>query len=87
MKTFILKLRRLLLSTFIPEFYWPLSVKIRGVDIPIRNEPFSFGTKWILKKNEYENAEISLVNKVLKGGESVLEMGISTPLIFTERGQ
>jgi len=77
MKTFVLKLRRLLLSTFIPEFYWPLSVKISGVDIPIRNEPFSFGTKWILKKNEYENAEIALVNKVLKGGESVLEMGTS----------
>ena len=77
MKTFILKLRRLLLGTFIPEFYWPVSVNISGVDIPIRNEPFSFGTKWILKKNEYENAEITLVNRVLKGGESVLEMGTS----------
>lgn len=77
MKTFLLKLRRLLLSTFIPEFYWPLSVNINGAEIAIRNQPFSFGTKWILKKKEYENAEIELVNQVLKGGEHVLEMGTS----------
>lgn len=77
MKTFLLKLRRAILSKLVPEIFWPISVNIAGAIIPIRNEPFSFGTKWILKKNEYEGAEIELVKQVLKGGEQVLEMGTS----------
>ncbi len=77
MKTFLLKLRRAILAKFIPEIFWPVSVNIAGAIIPIRNEPFSFGTKWILKKNEYEGAEIALVKELLNGGEHVLEMGTS----------
>lgn len=66
-----------MLSHFIPEFIWPVSVNISGAEIPIRNEPYSFGTKWILKKKEYENPEIALVNEILKEGDTVLEMGTS----------
>ncbi|MBR2648412.1 MAG: FkbM family methyltransferase [Sediminibacterium sp.] len=77
MKSFLLKFRRFMLSHFIPEFIWPVSVNISGAQIPIRNEPYSFGTKWILKKKEYENPEIALVNEILKEGDEVLEMGTS----------
>ncbi len=77
MKTFFLKLRRTILANFVPEIFWPVSVNISGAIIPIRNEPFSFGTKWILKKSEYEGAEIALVNQVLNGGEQIVEMGTS----------
>ncbi|KAF0242838.1 MAG: hypothetical protein Q8K64_05605 [Sediminibacterium sp.] len=77
MRTYLLKLRRILLSILVPELYWPKSVNINGAEIAIRNEPFSFGTKWILKKKNYEGAEINLVSKILKGGESILEMGTS----------
>lgn len=77
MKKQLLLFRRWILSTFVPEWFWPKNVVIAGTIIPIRNEPFSFGTKWILKEKAYENAEISLISEVISSKDVIVEMGTS----------
>jgi len=42
-------LRRWTLRNFVPEAVWPKSVNVDGVAIKLRNAPYSFGTKWVLK--------------------------------------
>lgn len=73
-KKAVLKIRRYLLS-FVPEFLWPKEVFIDGVGIPIRNTPYSFGTRWILCKGTYEVSERKLIEQFLKPGSIVFEMG------------
>lgn len=67
--------RRALLKYAIPEFVWPKQVVLDGVAIPVRNTPYSFGAKYILKKGEYEVAERKLLAGIIKHGDVVFEMG------------
>lgn len=69
------RIRRALLKNFIPEFYWPKSVDLDGITVPVRGMPLNFGTKYWLKNGEYEQDERALLAKVLKPGMKVLEMG------------
>lgn len=80
-KTKLLLARRKILAVLVPEWFWPKSVQLGGVDIPVRHEPFSFGTKWILAQKAYEGPEIELVTSILKGGEKVVEMGSSIGVV------
>jgi len=68
-------IRRFLLKIVVPEFFWPVSVEIDGALIGIRNRPYSFGVKWILRKRNYENAERGILKDILFEGANVIEMG------------
>ena len=67
--------RRVVLKNFVPEFIWPKHILMDGVDIPIRNMSFSFGTKRALLKGAYESAERQLLSDQLKPKDIVIEMG------------
>jgi hypothetical protein len=70
-----LLLRRFVLQHFVPEWYWPKTIEMDGVAIPLRNMPYTFGTKWLIKKGAYEEGERKLLTKYLKSNDNVLEMG------------
>lgn len=74
-------LRRHLLKLLIPEWVWPREVVLNGVKIPVRNTPYSFGTKWILLKGHYEAIERKLLEPILQKGMQVLEMGSSIGIV------
>lgn len=69
--------RRFILKIFVPEYYWPEFVEMDGVPIPVRGMPYSFGTKTLLKNNNYETAERKLLKGILQPGDRVVEMGSS----------
>jgi len=69
------KIRRILLKALVPEIYWPIKVDLDGVQVPVRGMPLNFGTKYWLKKGEYEQDERHLITKALRPGLKVLEMG------------
>lgn len=73
--------RRWLLKNLVPEIFWPVQVRLDGVSIPLRNTPYSFGTKWILKKGSYEMEERKLLASLLRPGMQVLEMGSSIGIV------
>lgn len=77
----IYAIRRFLLKHFVPEFIWPEQVEIDGVVIKVRNSPYSFGTKMILKKGTYEAAEREILRDVLYPGAQVIEMGGSIGIL------
>ncbi|MDN3658888.1 hypothetical protein QWZ08_24810 [Ferruginibacter paludis] len=52
-----------------------------NVAIPIRNMPFSFGTKRGLIRNEYELPERQLISNQLKSSDIVIEMGGSIGIL------
>lgn len=59
----------------IPEFYWPKNVLVDSTVIKIRNTPYTFGTRWLIKNNLYEKEERELLLQVLAPGMQVIEMG------------
>jgi hypothetical protein len=65
----------MLLKRLIPELYWPKSVDLDGVKVPVRGMPLNFGTKYWLKNGQYEQDERRLLDQVLMPGMNVLEMG------------
>jgi FkbM family methyltransferase len=67
--------RRFLLKHLVPAWYWPKHISIDGADIPLRHAPYTFGTKWILRKNVYELAERIILKDILLEGAKVIEMG------------
>jgi hypothetical protein len=73
--------RRFLLKHLIPEFFWPAYVDIDGSLIKLRNTPYSFGTKMILLKGAYEQAERTILRDVLYEGARVIEMGGSIGIL------
>lgn len=77
------KLRRLILKNFIPELIWPIGVLIDDVFIKIRNQPYSFGVKYLLTKmpEKYELPERLLVKKYISKGANVLELGASIGIL------
>ena len=68
-------LRRNFLTFVTPEFFWPKYVNIDGVEIKIRNEPYTFGIKYSLIKQKYEGPERNLIRNRDFYGESVIELG------------
>ncbi len=84
-------LRRFLLNVSVPEIVWPKTVNLDSTVIPIRGMPFSFGIKRYLVKGNYESPERILVNKYVRSGDIVLEMGASigilTSIIATKVGK
>lgn len=76
MKMMFIQIRRWVLKNFIPEWIWPSFVSIDGVEIQIRNAPYSFGIKRLLTKdpNQYEGPERFFVNAIAPGSK-VLELG------------
>jgi hypothetical protein len=54
---------------------------IDGARIAIRNAPYSFGVKRVLKRGEYELEERSLLSNILQPGDVVVEMGGSIGIL------
>ncbi len=73
--------RRWALRTFVPEFVWPRAVDVDGVQIKLRGTPYSFGTKLVLKKGEYEKPERELLRQIVRPGMQVLELGGSIGIV------
>ena len=65
----------------VPEFVWPKCVFIDGARITIRNAPYSFGVKRVLKLGEYEFEERRLLANILHPGDVVVEMGGSIGIL------
>lgn len=74
-------IRRWLLKIIVPEFFWPKTVVFDGTQIPLRGMNYTFGVKWVLSKGVYEDSERMLIKKILKEGDSVLEMGASIGVV------
>ena len=75
------QLRRAVLKFIIPEFVWPENIEIDGVKFKLRNTPYSFATKLILKRKKYEVNEWRLLKSVLKVNDVVIEMGGSIGIL------
>ena len=69
------------LRTLVPEWYWPRSINVDGVQIQIRDTPYTFSTRQILCAGKYERPERTLVNRVIKPGMQVLEFGGSIGIV------
>ena len=82
MRKYFYMFRRFFLRNLIPEFFWPEAVLIDGVLVKLRNQPYSFGIKWLLSKNheKYELAERSFIRE-LDEGDHVLEFGGSIGIV------
>jgi len=81
MNLLLYRMRRTLLRVLVPEFVWPKSVLIDGARIAIRNAPYSFGVKRVLKRGEYELEERGLLSNILQPGDVVVEMGGSIGIL------
>jgi FkbM family methyltransferase len=69
--------RRAMLKYVIPEWYWPRSVVLDGVEIPVRGAKLNFGTKRWIANGLYEIDERNLIDSVVAPGMHVVEMGSS----------
>jgi FkbM family methyltransferase len=74
-------IRRWLLMNLVPEIVWKKYVIFDGVKIPVRGMQYTFGVKWVLTRGLYEDSERFLIRKILKEGDSVLEMGASIGVV------
>lgn len=81
MNVLLYRLRRTLLRTLVPEFVWPRTVLVDGVEIRVRNAPYSFGVKRVLKRGEYELDERKLLTSILRPGDVVVELGGSIGIL------
>ncbi|MDC1225426.1 FkbM family methyltransferase [Schleiferiaceae bacterium] len=81
MKVNLLKLRRKILKTLIPSFFWPKFVSLYNVEIPVRNTNYSTGVKWAIFRKKYEREELYFVNKYIKSTSFVLELGASIGIV------
>jgi len=69
------------LRTFVPEACWPRQIDVDGVTIKIRHTPYSFATRLILKRGEYEKHERALLGQIMRPGMQVLELGSSIGIL------
>lgn len=81
MNIHLYRARRTLLKHLVPEFVWPKSVLIDGAEIKVRNAPYSFGVKRILRLGEYELDERKFISDILQPGDVVVEMGGSIGIL------
>lgn len=75
-------LRRFVLKYAVPEVWWPNHVQLDGVEFKVRNTPYSFGIKYLLKKapETYEASERAFLAYIRKG-DYVLELGSSIGIL------
>jgi len=78
---FLYKIRREILKAVVPEFFWPKQVIIDNSIIPVRGMKYSFGVKRILTSGNYETSERTLIKKIVKPGDRVVEMGGSIGVV------
>jgi len=83
MNNTLYRFRRALLKLLIPNFVWKKFIFIDGIKIHVRDMPYSVGLKFLLsrKPDDYEKPERLLVNKILKHGDNILEMGGSIGIL------
>lgn len=77
----ILIIRQKLLQKILPDWLWPKAVHIYGVEVKIRESGYTTGTKLALCRNIYEKEELFFVNKYIKKGDFVLEIGASLGIV------
>ncbi|MDH3236916.1 MAG: FkbM family methyltransferase [Deltaproteobacteria bacterium] len=70
------------LLTKIPFFpIWPELTEIDGVKIPVRSSPLSPSMRRRLFRGRYETAERDLVNRFVRKGDRILEIGASIGIL------
>ena len=69
------------MKLLVPEIVWPKTVSIDGAEIKVRNAPYTFGIKRVLKRGDYEVDERKFLSDILKPGEVVVEMGGSIGIV------
>lgn len=69
------------LRNLVPESYWPESVDVDGVPIRLRNTPYSFSTRRLIRDGKYELPERTLVKKAITPGMQVIEFGGSLGIV------
>ncbi len=71
------RVRRAILKHLIPEVFYPKTILIDGVVVPIRNSKFSFGIRRYLLRGDYERPERDLVKRIVDDADNCLEFGSS----------
>ena len=69
------------LRNLVPEAYWPDSVDVDGVPIRLRNTPYSFSVRRLIKNGQYELPERTLVKRAITPGMQVVEFGGSIGIV------
>lgn len=69
------------LRNLVPESYWPETVDVDGVAIRLRNTPYSFSTRKLIRDGKYELPERTLVKKSITSGMQVIEFGGSLGIV------
>lgn len=69
------------LRHLVPESAWPRTVDVDGVAIRLRDTPYSFSTRRLIKNGAYELPERTLVNKAITPGMRVIEFGGSIGIV------
>lgn len=69
------------LRNLVPESYWPETVDVDGVPIRLRNTPYSFSTRKLIRDGQYELPERTLVKKAITPGMQVIEFGGSIGIV------
>lgn len=64
-----------------PEFIWPVFIKLDGVEIQVRGRPYSFGVKRLLVRGEYEWHERELLKGEIRPNDQIIEMGASIGIL------
>lgn len=77
----LLLFRRWALQNLIPEWFWPRIIEVQDTPIKIRNTPYTFGTRWLIKTGNYEKEEIELILSIIKQEMNILEMGGSIGIL------
>lgn len=72
---------RFALRHFVPEAYWPETVDVDGVAIRLRNTPYTFSTRRLIKSGHYERPERELCKKSITPGMNVIEFGGSIGIV------
>jgi hypothetical protein len=86
MKSNIVKFRRSILKSVIPEFFWKRFIELDGAKIPVRGMPYSYGVKRILSNGEYEVSERILIKEIIKEGDHIIEFGGSIGIVTAIMG-
>jgi FkbM family methyltransferase len=73
--------RRKFLIRIVPELFWPVHVEKNGMKVPVRNMPWTFGVKYSIWVGNYERLELELLDKYIKKGDHIFELGASIGIV------
>ncbi len=74
-------MRRYILNKLVPKFIWPKYILVDNVSFTLRDAPYSFGTKLLLRKGGYEASERRMISNYVFEGDEVIEMGGSIGIL------